>query len=107
VGGGGGDDQIVGGRAADYLNGETGDDKLTGGKGSDYFVVDDDDGVGHEVITDLHTKGAAKDDFYTDLDIVTTKSVHRHEDTLLIASNGSTILLENVTKQEWLDFITL
>lgn len=96
-----GDDHISTRGGNDFLDGEEGNDTLTGGKGSDYFQISTADGVGREVITDFDPKGSDRDILATDLDFIKVKSVHHGEDTLLKASNGSTLLLEDVTVKEW------
>ncbi|MGV3548180.1 hypothetical protein [Rhizobium sp.] len=96
-----GDDHISTRGGDDFLDGGEGNDILTGGKGSDYFQISSSDGVGRDVITDFDAKGADRDILATDLDFIKVKSVHHGEDTLLKASNGSTVLMEGVTVKEW------
>ena len=102
--GGNGDDEIRGRNGDDYLAGGVGNDTLTGGKGADYFAISDDAGVFHDVVTDFRPTGAGHDTLYTSLNIVKVQRQHRGEDTLLTADDGSTILLEHVTKKQWLDY---
>lgn len=91
--GGTGNDSIAGGDGADYLVGGTGSDTLTGGAGPDVFVVDD----GGDIITDFDTTtgiqgGGAPDQ--TDNDFVDL-SAYYNETTLAAwnaANPGNTYL---------------
>ncbi|MDB5532844.1 MAG: hypothetical protein JWO28_1159 [Hyphomicrobiales bacterium] len=99
-----GDDKIFGRNGSEVLRGGRGDDELTGGKGVDAFAFYTADGVGHDVIHDLHTTGPAMDQLQIEESIVSVKSVHGGDDTLLKLADGSTILIEDVTKAEFNDY---
>ena len=105
--GGRGDDEIFGHKGTDGLVGGRGDDELTGGKGSDVFAFYIAEGVDHDVIRDLHTTGPEIDELEIEESIESVKSVHGGDDTLLKLADGSTILIEDVTKAEFNDYFVL
>ena len=105
LGGGRGDDKIDGRGGADIVYGGRGDDVLTGGIGQDHFAFVATDGKGHDVITDFDLIGSETDVLeLSDLEIISTKGAHGGDDTMLTLNDGSTILLQDVTKAEFTAF---
>lgn len=103
--GGSGDDEIHAGAGRDTLYGQVGDDKLSGGKGSDTFLfyeeTDDDD-----VIRDLDIKGNDADILYvsSEVMVLSIKSANEGDDTRLELDTGSTILIKDVTRAQFIDY---
>jgi hypothetical protein len=99
-------DLIKGGKGEDQLAGGRGDDTLTGGQHSDtFYFIPSEDGKGDDIITDFDAKGEVVDFLLIDGDeIMTTARANKNQDTLLTLGNGSTILLEDVTKAEFLAY---
>lgn len=102
-----GDDTVVGTKKADYLISGAGDDELTGKGGSDTFsfhaLVFEEAGKKSseaDVITDFDVKGDDRDYLELDQDY-SVKGVHKQHDTLLTFDDGSTLLLEGVTKKQF------
>jgi Ca2+-binding RTX toxin-like protein len=99
----GGADRIKGKIGDDDIDGGGGNDILTGGQGSDVFYFNpSEQGKGHDVITDFTPKGPAADKLWIEEAIGTAvDSVHHGDDTRLTLSDGSTILLMGVEKQDF------
>lgn len=100
-----GDDTIIAGGGEDAVGGGAGDDDLRGGKGADYFYFYFNE-KGHDIIRDLDIKGADADDLYItgDNGVERIRSVNKHHDTMLELADGSTILIKNVTRAEFIDY---
>lgn len=96
-------DVIKGGKGEDQITGGRGDDILVGGKDSDmFFFVIPDDGKGDDIIKDFDVEGEVKDFLGIQGDEITGMArANQNHDTLLTLGNGSTILLEGVTKAEF------
>lgn len=97
-------DVIRGAKGEDQIAGGRGDDTLTGGKDADtFYFTPADDGKGDDVITDFDVEGEVKDLLVIfDDEITHIARANKNHDTLLTLGNGSTILLEGVTKAEFL-----
>lgn len=109
-----GDDEIIGSKKADQLIGGAGNDTMTGGKGSDYFdfhtaVVWEPRGKATaeaDVIKDFDTTGDDHDTLNMSLNMEWSyKKIHQNQDTLVTWDDGSTLLLEGVTKAEFKTYI--
>ena len=98
-----GDDKLFGRNGEDVLQGGKGDDELTGGLGQDNFLFENS-GVQHDVIHDLDVLGETRDALSIDAEITKIKGVHNGHDTMLTLDNGSTILLEDVKKADFVDY---
>ena len=106
-----GDDRQIGSKHGDVIFGGGGDDVLTGKGGSDFFIFSAQNkkpnaGPEHDVITDFDIKGADAD-YLAIYESFTTKSVHKGEDTLLKFDSGSTLLLEDVKKKAFDDYMDM
>ena len=100
-----GNDEISGKGGSDEINGGRGNDILTGGAAADSFEFSAEDGVGHDIITDFHTIGESADVLgLLDLAVEKITKSGGGDDTKLTLDNGATILLEGVTKAEFLDY---
>ncbi|CAN7440127.1 calcium-binding protein [Rhizobium sp. LjRoot254] len=99
-----GDDELFGGKGMDSLQGGKGDDEITGGLGQDSFYFENN-GVQHDIIHDLDVLGEVTDQLIIDAEVTKVKGVHDGHDTLLTLDNGSTILLEDVKKADFLDYM--
>lgn len=104
-----GADTVIGTKKSDYLYSGAGNDTLSGKGGSDTFsfhAVDfsemEKKSGERDVITDFETKGAGKDYLEIDFDDISkTSFINNKHDTQLTFDNGSTLVLEDVTKKEW------
>lgn len=100
--GGRGDDKISGGLGEDSIFGGRGDDILRGGYNRDMFAFIYTRLAEHDVVRDFDP---LEDDIYfTNTEVTKVRSLHGGDDTLLILSGHSTVLLEDVTKAEWLAY---
>lgn len=110
-----GDDRAIGYGGEDLMFGGAGDDVLTGKGGSDYFYFRRYDegganaaksGQEHDVITDFDTKGEDRDVLVADAEELTNyKKVNDGKDTLITFENGSTLLLEDVKRSEFKEYL--
>jgi Ca2+-binding RTX toxin-like protein len=98
-----GDDEIFGGKGMDSIQGGRGDDELTGGAGADTFYFENDR-VQHDIIHDFVLAGEATDDLEINGEVINIKAIHDGDDTKLFLDNGSTIILEDVRKADFMDY---
>lgn len=106
--GGVGRDTIFGKGGADFITGGRGDDIMSGGADTDTFYFYGRDGAGRDIITDFDTTGEDADVFnFTNVDIDRPIKAGGGDDTRLILDNGATILLQDVTKAEFLDYLAM
>jgi Ca2+-binding RTX toxin-like protein len=105
-----GDDRVIGSKGAEYLIGGAGNDVMTGGKGSDYFefhaLTDDSSSIKaeHDVITDFQWRGPNKDDLQYVGDFEVTKANRGQDALITFTEYGSTLLLEDVTRKQFLEW---
>lgn len=109
------DDQLFGFGRADVINGRKGEDFISGGAGNDtlsggldsdtFYFLPSEDGKGKDVITDFDVKGEVTDFLQIDgNEIATIARANQNHDTLLTLGDGSTILLEGVSKADFLAY---
>ena len=104
-----GDDRQIGSKHDDLIFGGGGDDVMTGKGGSDLFIFNAQNnqanaGPEHDVITDFDIKGADADRIFFD-EGYKLKAVHGGDDTLVKFDSGSTLLLEDVKKTAFEDYL--
>ena len=95
-------DTLVGSKKANHLDGGKGNDMLMGGRGSDHFIFAAK--YGKDVITDFHATGKGHDviDLSKAAGISNFNDLMLHHvkdtghDLLIIATGGSTLLLEHI-----------
>lgn len=108
-----GDDRVIGSRHHELLIGGAGDDVMTGKGGSDDFAFHELDGRAfrgaisseHDVITDFDAWGDDHDFLSLDRDYE-YKATHGGQDTLLTFDDGSTLLLEDVTRNGFKHYLS-
>jgi Ca2+-binding RTX toxin-like protein len=97
----GGADRIKGKRDVDDIDGGAGNDVLTGGRGGDVFYFNPaKDGKDHDVITDFE---AADTLWIESASVTAVDAINQGQDTRLTLDGGSTILLKDIEKQDFLD----